>query len=29
MGNGVATYVNGVPTDRLDPNSSQPWPSRN
>ena len=21
MGNGLATYVNGVPTDRLDPNS--------
>jgi hypothetical protein len=21
MGNGVATYINGVPTDRLDPNS--------
>jgi hypothetical protein len=23
MGNGVATYVNGVPTDRLDPTSVQ------
>jgi hypothetical protein len=21
MGNGQATYINGVPTDRLDPNS--------
>jgi hypothetical protein len=21
MGNGIATYVNGVPTDRLDPSS--------
>jgi hypothetical protein len=21
MGNGLATYINGVPTNRLDPNS--------
>jgi 4-oxalocrotonate tautomerase len=26
MGNGEATYISGVPTNRLDPNSVEPWP---
>ena len=25
MGNGIATYKEGVPMDRLDPNSVKPW----